>query len=368
MIPLFKVHMPPREHLMPMLDKVLYSGYITQGAKVDEFEAKLGARFGMPYVLTVNAGTSALQLALRLANVRGGEVITTPMTCSATVLPVLAEGARPVWADIDPNSGNIDPDDVEYKITDRTKAILAVHWGGQPCDMEKLMRIAEADGIPVIVDAAHALGADWNGQSIATQADFTCYSLQAIKHITTGDGGILVVKDVDDYERGKRLRWFGLDRSSNTGDARVDNDIPEWGYKFHMNDIAATLGLAQLHYLDYVVSRHRANAKFYDQMLGVPRQWEEPASNGAWWLYTLLWEDGEQRARFMEYMKGQDIQVSRVHSRLDQLTCFREFTCCPLPGVDTFFDREICIPVHWGLSFDDRERIAEAVKFFTGGV
>lgn len=369
MIPLFKVHVPPREHLMPELEKVIYSGYITQGAKVQKFEEKLSEAFGVPNVLTVNSGTSSLQLALRLANVRRGSVITTPMTCSATVLPVLAEGARPVWADVNPDSGNIDPDDVARKVTRDTKAILAVHWGGQPADMDRLLSIGQHYDIPVIIDAAHSLGAEWNGQSIAAQADFTCYSLQAIKHITTGDGGILVTKNPDDYERGKRLRWFGIDREAKgTGDERTENDIPEWGYKFHMNDIAATMGLAQLHYLPYIVARHRDNAAYYDSVLSTDRQEFPPEARGAWWLYTLLWEDGETRARFMEYMKAQDIHVSRVHSRLDQLTCFKQYSGMDLPGVTSFYNREVCIPVHWGLSSGERAVIAGAVNHFCKGV
>lgn len=365
MIPLFKVHMPPPEHLMPELKDVLYSGYITQGKKVDAFEAKLGDMWGVSNVLTVNSGTSALQLALRLSGVRGGKVITTPMTCSATVLPVLAEGAVPVWADINPASGNIDPDSVAVHARDMdVKAILAVNWGGQPCDMDELMNIGNLYGIPVIVDAAHALGAEWSGTNIAHHADFTCYSLQAIKHITTGDGGILVAQNDDDYARGKRLRWFGIDREAGSGDARVENDIPEYGYKFHMNDIAATIGLAQLHYLDFVVRRHRNNAAFYDENLTVRRQEVAAAANGSWWLYTLLWDNGDQRARFMEYARYHGVQVSRVHARLDQLTCFKEFSNRPLPGVDSFFDRETCIPVHWDITAGERDRVTSVVNDF----
>lgn len=362
MIPLFKVHMPPAEHLMPELRDVLYSGYITQGKKVDEFERRIGAKWGVSYPLTVNSGTSALQLALRLANVRGGEVVTTPMTCSATVLPVLAEGARPVWADIDPGTGNIDPESVLDKVTGNTKAILGVHWGGQPGNMPLLQSVAAHYGIPLIIDAAHALGAEWDGKSIAAQADFTCYSLQAIKHITTGDGGILVIKNADDYARGKRLRWFGIDREAGSGDARVENDIPEYGYKFHMNDIAATMGMAQLRYLDFVVMKHRKNAKFYDDNLRVRRQGVLDAANGSWWLYTLLWLNGSDRTQFMDYARHHGVQVSRVHSRLDQLTCFKEFSDGPLPGVEEFFDRECAIPVHWALTSGERERIVSVVN------
>jgi perosamine synthetase len=364
MIPLFKVHMPPREHLMPQLEKTLYSGYVTQGEQVDKFERALALRFGTPNVLTVNSGTSALQLALRLAEVRGGEVITSPMTCAATALPILHEQAFPVWADVDRDSGNIDPDDVMRKITLSTRAILAVNWGGQPCDMDRLMSIGQHYDIPVIVDAAHSLGAKWDGKDIATVADYTCYSLQAIKHITTGDGGILVCKDPDSYERGKRLRWFGIDRTANTGDARVDADIREPGYKFHMNDIAATIGLAQLKYLDFILARHRRNAAEYESWIPVPHQDFPVKATGSWWLYTLLLESGDERENFQNYMVGQGIQVSRVHGRLDHMTCFNSAKWGVLPGVASFFDRECCIPVHAGLTNDQRNYIIESVNEF----
>src|SRR5262245_34164342 len=134
-VPLFRVHMPPRDVLMPALEQTLYSGHVGQGPRVAEFEAAVAAYLGNPNVLTVNSGTSATQRAVRLPKVRGGTVVTTPMTCAATNLPVLAEGAAPVWADIDPATGNIDPEDAERQIRSDTKAIIAVHWGGQPADL-----------------------------------------------------------------------------------------------------------------------------------------------------------------------------------------------------------------------------------------
>lgn len=371
MIPLFKVHLPPKDELMPALEQVLYSGYITQGPKVDRFEQKLSRVLKNRYVLAVNSGTSALQLALRLSNVRGRDVVTTPMTCSATVLPVLAEGATPVWADIDPDSGNLDPADVERKITPDTGAILAVHWGGQPCNMGWLSQIARDHNIPLIVDAAHALGASWNGEPVGSTdsgADFTCFSLQAIKHITTGDGGILTVKREADYERGKRLRWFGLDRTANSGDARVDNDISEWGYKFHMNDIAATIGLAQLPYLTGILNMQRLNAAEYDEALfllpNVRRQKYLLGTVGAWWLYTVLLDSSAERDAFMQFMLSHGVQVSRVHSRLDRLSAFSGFSKGDLPGVSSFFERECAIPVHWGLSLEEVNQIISLVLEF----
>ena len=367
LIPLFRVHMPPEEELLPALRDVLYSGQVGQGPKVEEFEAALAPVAGNRNVLAVNSGTSALQLALRLAGARGGSVVTTPMTCAATVLPVLAEGARPVWADIDPATGNIDPLDAERKLAPDTRAVLAVHWGGQPCDMTALMDLGARHGIPVIVDAAHALGAQWAGEPVGSPAaDFTCFSLQAIKHITTIDGGILTTRDAADYRRGKLLRWYGIDRDAEQADARVAADIGDWGYKFHMNDVAATIGLAQLAHLPGILAAHRGNSAFYgDALCGLVQA--APArrySEGAWWLYTLLWRDGGQRAAFQAFMRAAGIQVSRVHGRLNRLTCFREYAAGPLPGVDEFFERECCIPVHWALTEADRRAVAGAVTEF----
>jgi dTDP-4-amino-4,6-dideoxygalactose transaminase len=159
-IPLFKVHMPPS--VLEPLNATLMSGYIGQGPKVDEFESALAPWFGNDNVLSVNAGTSALHLALRLADVGAGDdVVTTPMTCSATNEPILERGARVVWADINPLTGNIDPLDVERKITSSTKAIMAVHWGGYPCDFDELNRIARKYNVALIEDAAHAFGATY---------------------------------------------------------------------------------------------------------------------------------------------------------------------------------------------------------------
>lgn len=367
MIPLFKVHMPPRGELMPALEQVLYSGYVGQGPKVAEFEAALVPVLGNRNVLAVNSGTSAIQLALRLAGVRGGTVVTTPMTCAATALPILAEGARPVWADIDPASGNIDPLDAERKLQASTRAILAVHWGGQPCDMDALMDAGRRHGLPVIVDAAHALGASWGGDPVGSPAaDFTCFSLQAIKHVTTVDGGILTTKDAAAYRRGKLLRWYGIDREAEAADARVDVDIPEAGMKWHMNDVAATIGLAQLKCVPHVLARHRGNAAFYEDALcawlQTPRA--HAKASGAWWLYTVLLRDGGDRAAFQAHMKTRGVQVSRVHARLNRLSCFAGFARGPLPGVDEFFERQCNIPVHHGLSSEERRRVADAVTEF----
>ena len=206
-IPLFKVHMP-KSVQEPLLE-ILFSGFIGQGPQVEKFEKILAKYIGNPYPLTVNSGTSALQLALRLAGIQlGDEVISTPMTCTATNMPILAAGAKIVWADIDRLTGNISAASIEEKITSKTKAIIAVHWGGYPCDMMAINAVAKKYNIKVIEDGAHAFGAEYMQQKIGNHSDYVMFSFQAIKHITTVDGGVLFVRTKEDYQRGKLLRWY----------------------------------------------------------------------------------------------------------------------------------------------------------------
>jgi dTDP-4-amino-4,6-dideoxygalactose transaminase len=360
-IPLFKVHMP--ESVLEPLGATLLSGYIGQGARVEEFEQALARWFGSHNILTVNAGTSALQLALRLANVGyGDEVISTPMTCTATNVPILAAGAKVVWADIDPETGNIDPLDVERKLNSKTKAVIAVHWGGYPAEIGELNRIGKQYGVKIIEDAAHAFGATYEGQPIGSHSDFVCFSFQAIKHLTTGDGGAVVCRETESYKRGKLLRWFGIDRESERRDLRCEEDVREWGYKFHMNDIAATIGLHQLQFVGEVLKRHRENAAYYRQRLsnlrGLTLLNYRQNREGSYWLFTVRVSD---RDGFIDHMKRSGIVASKVHARNDSHTVFREFQRT-LPGVNEFAAQQVSIPVGWWISEGEREFIADTIE------
>ena len=361
MINLFTVTMPPKEELLPELEKVLYSGYIGQGPKVEEFEHAFGQFIGSDKVLSVNSGTSALHLALKLAGVEGGEVISTPMTCTATNWPILANGADIVWADINPNTGMISAEDIARKLSDRTRAIMVVHWGGMPCDLSPILKLAQKHDIPVIEDAAHALGAEWYDRMIGnTGSDFTCFSFQAIKHLTTIDGGMLIVKRESDYKRGKLLRWYGIDRDTPRKDFRCEEDIVEWGYKFHMNDVTATMGLVALPHLPEIVEKHRSNAQFYDIHINNPRV-KKPtgyAGYSSWWLYTLRVPD---RDSFMKHMTECGVMVSRVHARNDTHTTVKKYIT-PLPGVDKFESEMVCVPVHSALTEDELNWIVTAIN------
>jgi len=349
------------ESVMEPLRKVLLSGYIGEGPRVEEFERQLGPWFGNNNVLALNNGTAALQLALRLANVGcGDDVISTAMTCSATNEPILAMGAKIVWADIDPWTGNIDPEDVARKITPKTKAIMCVHWGGYPCDLDELNAIAAEHGIKLIEDACHAFSSTYHGKLIGSHSDFVCFSFQAIKEMTTVDGGALVCKSRADCERGRLLRWYGIDRKSKRKDLRCEADIVEYGYKFHMNDVTAVIGLEQLKYVGKTIEKHRANAARYNEAFNAlkamrPLRYKNDRSS-VYWLYTMRVKN---RQKFMEYMKEAGITVSQVHARNDTHTMFKDFRA-DLPGVDEFTSEQVSIPVGWWLTEKDLAHIINA--------
>lgn len=369
MIPLFKVFMSP--DLDKELLDTLHSGYITQGPKVDEFEAKLKAWLGVDHLLTVNSGTSALQLALTLAGVGHGDtVISTPMTCTATNTAIRAVGADIIWADIDPFSGNIDSYWVEQQLfrhesseqSSRVKAVMVVDWGGLPCDYTQLRHICDSYGVKLIEDAAHAFGATYRGKKVGQIADFTCFSFQAIKHLTSIDGGALVCRDPIAHERGKRLRWFGIDREAKRTDFRCEIDVEEPGYKYHMNDVNAVVGLNNLKHIDDILSRHKANGHFYDAAFkDTPCKIRKPMDReSAYWLYTIHVPD---RDKFMQYMKDAGVQTSQVHSRNDTHTMFAQYKRA-LSGVESFTTSQVNIPVGWWVTPTEREKIADLVKVY----
>lgn len=358
MIPLLKVHMP--EGAVTAAAETLRSGYVGQGPRVDEFETLLKIWFGNANVLTLNSCTSALQLALILAGVGPGtSVISTPMTCLATNCAIRAVGADIIWADVDPKSGNISADDIHGRVRANTRAIVVVHWGGNPVDLDAVNAVAEKHGLKVIEDAAHALGSEYRGVKIGNHSDFVCFSLQAVKHITTVDGGLLLCKSETDYRRGRLLRWYGLDRDAPAIDMRLASDVVECGFKFHMNDVAAALGIAQFQYVDDILERHRYNASYYrDALSDFEAAYEDKNGRSAYWFYTL---HVKNRDEFVSSMKKLGVEVSRVHRRNDHYSAFEDYKVL-LPGLDGFSETMICIPVGWWLERADVQYVAECVN------
>src|SRR3989338_535747 len=242
-IPLFKVAMHPS--VISELEKTIATGFITQGPKVEEFEMKLKAFLGAEYVLTLNSATSGLSLAYRLLEIAtsdnswpgthdGDLVLSTPLTCFATNAPILTSRTRLGirWIDTDLKTGNIDLDDLESKLTNQTKIITFVHWGGNPVNMTRLSQILDRSeqriGFrpKVIEDCAHAFGAEFQDQKLGNSGNICVFSFQAIKHLTTSDGGAIVLPTKELYERAKLLRWYGIDRDQRNyqyRDFRLEN-------------------------------------------------------------------------------------------------------------------------------------------------
>jgi perosamine synthetase len=359
MIPLVKVVMPPKERLMPALEEVLYSGFVAEGEHVYRFEEAFARQFGLPAALGLSSGTGALHVSLLMAGVKPhDEVITTSMTAEPTNIVILQVGATPVFADVDPTSGNLDPVSVESSITPRTKAILVVHYAGFPARLDELRAIADRHGVALIEDAAHSLGATYGDRGIGTIGDYGIFSLQAIKHMTTVDGGVLTLRDTDRADEARKLRWFGLAK----GVPRTEVDIKVPGYKYNMHNVAGVIGLAQLETIQPLIDRHIANGRYFDEHIacipGLTVTRFESKARPSYWLYTVLSEDADDVVR---RMAEAGISASKLH-RPNHLHSVFASVRRPLPGLDQYYRRLTHIPCGWWVTDEDRERVVHVLK------
>lgn len=359
MLPLVKPYIAPPEEMMPALEKILYSGYVAEGEAAWKFEEDFGKYIENPNTLVVQSGTAALHIALLLLNIGpGDEVISTPMTAEPTNTTIAITGAKVVWADVDPATGLLDPASVREKITEKTKAIMLVHYAGMVCNMDEFNKLSAETGLPVIEDTAHALGSKYMGKMIGSNSRYTCYSFQAIKHMTTVDGGAIAFKNPEEVEPARRLRWFGLDKKV----PRLENDIKRAGYKYGINNVTGTIGSVQLVHTREIISKYIANGKYYDQALkGIPGvtlvpyyQHTEPS----YWLYTMKVEN---REAFIKMMESIDVLASPLHHRSDTHSVFAE-SKCELPNMEEWYNNFVHIPCGWWVDEEQREKIVAAVK------
>jgi perosamine synthetase len=359
MIPIVKVAMPPKERLMPALEEVLYGGMIAEGEYVYRFETDFARCFQLPVALAMSSGTGALHIALLLAGVcAGDEVITTSMTAEPTNTVILQCGAVPVFADVDPGTGNLSPESVATLVTERTRAILVVHYAGFPADLAALRSIADAHGIQLIEDAAHSLGASYNSQGIGSVGDYAVFSLQAIKHMTTVDGGILTMRDQEKTTAARKLRWFGMAK----GVARTEVDISVPGYKYNMHNVAAAIGLAQLESIRQRISVHISNGRYFDTEIpkipGLAVTRIDASCQPSYWLYSVLSDDSASVERCLN---AAGIAASKLHRPNHHHSVFASMRR-PLPGLDDYYRRLTHIPCGWWVSEEDRERIVDVLR------
>ena len=346
--------------------EVLDTRWIGQGPKVRIFENSFSKKFAsnLPSI-AVGSGTDALHLSYILAGLKpGDEVIAPVFTCTATNIPFLYMGIKILFADIDSDTMNINVNHVTQLMNKNVKAIICVHYGGLPCEMDELQSIADIWGIPIIEDAAHAVGAKYKGSSIGSISDFTMFSFQAIKHITTGDGGMLVVKNKDLIDKAERIRWFGIDRKAKQAGI-WENDITEIGYKYQMTDIAAAMGIASIKEFDEVsVLRKKLFKVYSDELTGYDRvkivgnDYED--REHAAWLFTIIVDD---RFRLQEKLRENKIESNQVHFRNDRYSIFNDFTNGKVfPNMDKIEDKYLVLPLHTMMNEDDVRRVCKVIK------
>jgi perosamine synthetase len=341
---LFKSYMSWRSvwNVSLLLIKSNYGTYLGEGPQVKAFEKEFSEKFGFEHVAALNSGTAALEIAYDLAGIgEGDEVIIPVMMHPASGLPALHRKAKVVFADIEFDL-NVSVDDVRSKITAKTKAVVFVHFGGNNRGLKELLALCREKRLVLIEDAAQAVGSEFWGK-----ADFTCVSLQAIKTLTSGDGGFLVCKDAALHERAKRLRWFGYDRELKQ--RQGDTDIVEAGYKCHMSDITAALGRGNLASIDKILDHRKTlNAKYAEH--GVPAS--------IWFAHILT----PRREELKSFMKQHGVHTGDYLYRNDKYSIFGGKR--RLQTMDRLENQYLLLPLHHGVSVRDVERICTLLKQF----
>jgi dTDP-4-amino-4,6-dideoxygalactose transaminase len=355
----------------------LKSGWITTGPKVKLFEEAFKAYVEAPYAVSLNSATAGLHVALLALGIGpGDEVITTPMTFAATINMIVRVGASPVFVDIEPGTLNMDTAAIRGKITGRTRAILPVHFAGQPCDLDVIFKVAADYGLAVLEDAAHAVGTEYKGSKIGSLDSISVFSFHPIKNITTGEGGMFCTRDERLAEEVALLKFHGMSREawkrySAQGTPNYDIVLP--GFKYNMLDIQAALGIHQLRKLDAFIERRREIAEFYNRAFAEVEEVITPAlvpygHRHAWHLYTPLIRIERlaiDRDGFMTELKKENIGTGLHFKAIHHHPYYREtldIAAGELPNADYASDRILSLPLFPKMTLDDARDVVEAVK------
>lgn len=358
---------------MEEVQKTLQSGWIGLGPKTELFEQEFAKYIGTNYCIGMNSGTSALHLALKCLELKPGtEVITTANTFISTNHIILYEGLKPVFADIKIKTGNIDPEDIVRKITRNTGAIIIVHYAGYPCDLDEIYKIARNYNIPIIEDCAHSTGAMYNGRKVGSECLLSCFSFHAVKNLPMGEGGAICTSNRYFQERLMKLRWMGINKSTynRTQSQRGLNEykwkynVDEIGYKYHLNDIHASIGIEQLKYLDEHNAHRKEMAEMYAaKLVGKIQFMEYPAyipdsKHSSYHFYPILVED---RDNLMSYLKSHNIHLGVHYMRNDNYPMYEKFC---LMNTQIFTEKEISLPTHLYMDEEKIERVCNTINQF----
>ena len=370
MIPVFKPSYGKEE--FEAVKKVMQSGWVGLGPKTQEFEALFAKYIGTRYAVAFNSCTSAIHVAMLVMNVKGGEVLTTPITFVSTNHAVLYNDAKPVFCDVEPDTLNISVKEIEKNIKKNTKAIVTVHYGGHPCNMDPITKVARASGIKIIEDAAHACGGEYKGRKVGTLGDIACFSFHAVKNLATGEGRMITTNDQQIYERLKKLRWLGI--TKGTWDREISEkhsgvlkyswyyDVEEVGFKCHMNDIPAAIGLVQLKKLDKMNDKRRSLSFRYNKLLKDTGDIELPVvkeyAKSAYHNYVIK---TEKRYSLNAYLQEKGISTG-VHYIPNHH--YRMYKNCraDCPVVEDVWKKLLTLPLYPDLTLEEQDYIVKNIQ------
>jgi perosamine synthetase len=367
MIPVFRPTVGSEE--IEAVVEVLRSGWWGLGPKTRQFEEAFAAYVGANHAIGMNSCTAALHLGLKVLDVAGGEVITTPMTFVSTNHAILYNNATPVFADIEADTLNIDPADIERKLSAKTKAIVVVHYGGHPVDLDAIRSLAATRGIPILEDAAHAAGSLYKGKRIGSISDITCFSFHAVKNLATGEGGMITTQNEAFDSRLRRLRWMGINKDTWS---RAETDmkyswhyeVDELGFKCHLSDMAAAIGLVQLAKLEATNKRRAEIAATYSAGFADLAWLETPAkrpyATSAHHNYVIK---VPKRDQLMSALQEQGIATGMHYIPNHLFPLYREWYQ-ELPVTERVWKTLVTLPLFPDLSDAEVDHIVECVREF----
>jgi dTDP-4-amino-4,6-dideoxygalactose transaminase len=351
------------------VSNVLKTRWIGQGPLVDVLEEKFKKKFAKNNeCVAVGSGTDALHLAYILADIKKGDEVIAPLfTCTATNIPLLYIGAKIKFADIDPRTMNISIEHVKKLITKKTKAIVFVNYGGIPCDLGELNKIKKKYKVTLIQDAAQSLGSKYRNKNITDYADFSIFSFQAIKHISSGDGGMLTFKNKKLLDKSRRIRWFGIDRVKKQG-GTWENDITEIGYKYQMTDIGARMLLDSMNDFSKILTHRKKIFGIYKKILSKNNKLtfldtKSKDLSNSFWLCTIIVH--KKRIELQNYLRNLNIETNQVHFRNDRYSIFKKFIKKgTYPNMDKYENNYLVIPLNLEISSKDAYYIGKTINNF----